>query len=85
MEDADSERATGVTVTLEGRPMTSGSRLQETGRPANYPKKELYVCWGRAASNAAWNVVSAQPQEASQHVKASRHLAGIYQEDSWII
>lgn len=41
-------------VTLQGRPVTSGPRLQETGRPANYPKKELYVCWGKAASNTSW-------------------------------
>lgn len=40
---------TGYLSVLEGKPMTSGSRLQET-RPGNYPKKESYVCWERAAS-----------------------------------
>lgn len=48
--NADSEKEKkdlSYLVTLQGRPMTSGSRPQETGRPVNYPKKELYVCWGR--------------------------------------
>lgn len=51
--NADSERERedlGYLSTLEGKPMTSGSRPQET-RPGNYPKKELYVCWERAATS----------------------------------
>ena len=38
--------------TLESRPMTSEwAQAARNKRPGNYPKKELYVCWERVASN----------------------------------